>query len=265
MHINFKRKYNINRKYNIYINIYNILPLIYKRKCNKQPTRHDIKWYVYTAFASLGGVFPSSPLNILHTFFCLSALSLISPCSLPAAVCRLRASLRLSSDPPARCVFRGCCASPAVFCCVPFRLPVPVPCSVLCVCAPEALRRPSACPVVCVLSCVSCLSVTRQPSGARRCGSVGRCTAYMSPALPPLAYVLPWLVPCVCLCVCPAACCRLVAIIGGTPLYPGRRLCGAASAMWCCFCLWLYVRSGDVRPSALIAPQRPRLRPSCAL
>ena len=34
-----------------------------------------------------------SPLNILHTFFCLSALSLISPCSLPAAVCRLRASL----------------------------------------------------------------------------------------------------------------------------------------------------------------------------
>lgn len=112
-------------------------------------------------------------------------------------------------------------------------LSVPVPCSVLCVCAPEALRRPSACPVVCVLSCVSCLSVTRQPSGARRCGSVGRCTAYMSPAVSvsPLAYVLPCVPLLVPWLVLPAAVCRLVAIIGGTPLYPGRRRCGAASAM----------------------------------
>ena len=159
---------------------------------------------------------PYLSLKYITYFF---SVCLISPCSLPAAVCRLRASLRLSSDPPARCVFRGCCASPAVFCCVP---------------RPRALIRPLCAPLklsgglLRVLSCVSCLSVTRQPSGARRCGSVGRCTAYMSPALPPLAYVLPWLVPWLVL---PAACCRLVVTIACMPLYPGRRLCGAASAM----------------------------------
>ena len=97
--------------------------------------------------------------------------------------------------------------------------------------APDAPRRPavlsplSGCPLV--------AAVTRPPSGARQYGSVGRCSAYMSPALPPLAYVL----PCVPLpvpwlpCVCPAACCLLVAVIGGMPLYPGRRRCGAASVM----------------------------------
>lgn len=181
-----------------------------------------------------------SPLNILHTFFCLSALSMISPCSLPAAVCRLRAPLLRSpgarpsvslSPPclpsacppllPACCVFRGCHAV------CPLSLSPFIPIRR----APGALRRPSACPVVCVLSCVSCLSVTRPPSGAKQYGSVGRCTAYMSPALPPLAYVLPCVPLLVPWLVLPAAVCRLVAIIGGTPLYPGRRRCGAASVM----------------------------------
>ena len=90
----------------------------------------------------------------------------------------------------------------------------------------EALRRPSVCRAVCPLVA----AVTRPPSGAKRCDSVGRCTAYMSPALSPLAYVLPWLVPWLP-CACPAAVCRLVVVIGGTPLYPGRRRCGAASVM----------------------------------
>ena len=151
--------------------------------------------------------FPHLSLKYI-TYFFLSVCSLPVPCPL--------------------CVPWLLCVS-----CFPFRLPVPVPCSVLCVCAPEALRRPSACPVVCVLSCVSCLSVTRQPSGTRRCGSVGRCTAYMSPAVSvsPLAYVLPCVPLLVPWLVLPAAVCRLVAIIGGTPLYRGRRRCGAASAM----------------------------------
>ena len=98
----------------------------------------------------------------------------------------------------------------------------------------EALRRPavlsplSGCPLV--------AAVTRPPSGAKRYDSGGRCTAYISPALSPLAYVLPcvpslvpWL-PSVCPCVCPAVC-RLVVIIAYTPLFRGRLRCGAASVM----------------------------------
>lgn len=112
--------------------------------------------------------------------------------------------------------------------CVPWLPCVPVPCSVLCVCAPEAPRRPSACPAA---VCRLVAAVTRPPSGAKQCGSVGRCTAYMSPAVSvsPLAYVLPCVPLSVPWLVLPAAVCRLVAIIGGTPLYPGRRLFGAAS------------------------------------
>ena len=103
----------------------------------------------------------------------------------------------------------------------------------------EALRRPavlsplSGCPLV--------VAVTRPSSGAKRYDSGGRCSAYMSPALSPLAYVLPCvpsLVPClvpwlpsVRPCVCPAAVCRLVVVIGGTPLFRGRLRCGAASVM----------------------------------
>ena len=100
---------------------------------------------------------------------------------------------------------------------------------------PEALRRPavlsplSGCPLV--------AAVTRPPSGAKRYDSGGRCSVYMSPALSPLAYVLPcvplpvpWL-PSVRPCVCPAAVCRLAVIIAYTPLYPGRLRCGAASVM----------------------------------
>ena len=126
---------------------------------------------------------------------------------------------------------------------------LPVVCSVAAVCAPWLPCRlpspllplsPSGAPLklpgglLCVLSCFVLPAVTRQLSGARQCGSVGRCTAYMSPAVSvsPLAYVLPavpslfpWLV------LLPAACCRLVVTIACTPQYPERRRCGAASAM----------------------------------
>ena len=175
---------------------------------------------------SLGGVFPLfSPLNIYISLFFS-----FSPCSLPAAVPPpFLSSLRLSSAPPACRVFRGCRA----VCPLSFSPFVPIGH------APEAPRRPavlsplSGCPLV--------VAVTRPPSGAKRYDSVGRCSVYMSPALSPLAYVLPcvpslvplpvpWL-PSVRPCVCPAAVCRLVVVIGGTPLYPGRLLCGAASAM----------------------------------
>ena len=133
-------------------------------------------------------------------------------------------SLRLPSAPPACRVFRGCRA----VCPLSFSPFVPIGRAL------EALRRPavlsplSGCPLV--------AAVTRPPSGAKRYDSGGRCSAYMSPALSPLAYVLPcvlllvpWL-PSVCPCVCPAVC-RLVVIIAYTPLYPGRRRCGAASVM----------------------------------
>ena len=152
---------------------------------------------IYThlyAFASLGGVFSLfSPLNITYSFFCLL---LLLPCD-PWLPCRL------SSLHRAR---------------------------------PEALRRPavlsplSGCPLV--------AAVTRPPSGAKRYDSGGRCTAYISPALSPLAYVLPcvplvvpWLPSVRPWLVLPAAVCRLVVVIGGTPLCPGRLRCGAASVM----------------------------------
>ena len=67
-----------------------------------------------------------SPLNIYHIFF---------------SVC---------------CVFRGCRVSPAVS-------PWLVPC-VCCVCAPEALRRPSVCPAVCRAACPSLVSYQAQDS-----------------------------------------------------------------------------------------------------
>ena len=159
------------------------------------------------------------------TYFFLSVCSLPVPCLLPCVVFVLP-----SACPPI--LLPAVCSVAAVrllLCSVVSPSPCLDPSSV---CAPpEALRRPSACPVVCVLSCVSCLSVTRQPSGARRCGSVGRCTAYMSPALPPLAYVLPCVPLLVPWLVLPAACCRLVVTIACMPLYPRRRRCGAASAM----------------------------------
>ena len=185
---------------------------------------------------------------------------MISLCSLPAAVLLLHspgAWPSVSLSPPSlpafpplvlrscSCrVFRGCRVSSGVS---PSASPSPwlVPSCLLCVHpigrALEALRRPavlsplSGCPLV--------VAVTRPLSGAKRCDSVGRCTVYMSPALSPPAYVLPcvpslvpclvpWLpsvCPCVCPCVCPAAVCRLVVIVAYTPLYPGRRRCGAAS------------------------------------
>ena len=148
-----------------------------------------------------------------------------SPCSLPVPV---RPAVFLSSALQARghpcpsllpsCLPSACPSAPAS--CRVFR-----GCRAVCPLsigrAPEAPRRPSVCRAVCPLVA----AVTRPPSGAKRCDSVGRCTAYMSPALSPLAYVLPCvplLVPCVRPCVCvllPAACCRLVVTIACTPLY----------------------------------------------
>ena len=140
--------------------------------------------------------------------------------SLPSCLPSACPSLRLPSAPAACRVFRGCRAV----------------CPLSIGHALEALRRPavlsplSGCPLV--------AAVTRPRSGAKRYGSGGRCTAYISPALSPLAchvlpcvpLVVPWL-PCVRPCVCPAACCLLVVIIAYTPLYPGRLRCGAASVM----------------------------------
>lgn len=149
------------------------------------------------------------PLKYYILFFVSSPFLLRVLC-LPAAVCLLVCPL---PSPP----------SPLLL------LPAVIPIGR----ALEALWRPSVCSAVCRLA----PAVTRPLSGAKRRGSVGRCTAYMSPALSPLAYVLPcvplsvpWL-PAVRPCVCPAALCRLVAIKVYTPQYPGRRRCGAASAM----------------------------------
>ena len=184
---------------------------------------------------------------------------MFSSCSLPAAVCfscllhSPGAWPSVSLSPPSlpafpplvlrscSCrVFRGCRVSSGVS---PSASPSPwlVPSCLLCVHpighAPEAPRRPSVCRAV----CPPAAAVTRPLSGAKRCDSVGRCSAYISPALSPLAYVLPcvplpvpWLpsvCPCVCPCVCPAAVCRLVVVIGGTPLFRGRLRCGAASGV----------------------------------
>lgn len=176
----------------------------------------------------------------------------VSPCSLPAAVSPLR-----SPPPPLPPGARPSAplSPPFLSAFPPLVLPMPAPavCSVAAVClllcprprglfrpafcvrAPEALRRPSV--------SSGCLPVTRLLSGAKRCDSVGRCTAYMSPALSPPVYVLPCVPLLVSLlvpwlpsvrppvCVCPAVVCRLVVVIGGTPQYSGRLRFGAASAM----------------------------------
>lgn len=182
---------------------------------------------------------------ITYSFFCLSALSLFSLCLLPCllfapllhspgarpSVSLSPPSLRLSS----RCLLLLCVPwLPCVSCCVPF----PVACSVLSSVCSSHLARPRSSPAAFCVSCrVSCcLSVTRQLSGARQCDSVGRCSACMPPAFCPLVYVLPCvpclvLLPAACPCACPAAVCRLVVTIAYTPLYPGRRRCGAVSAM----------------------------------
>ena len=188
-----------------------------------------------------------SPLNIyISLFFRSLPAPCLLPCSPPPLSRRKAIRVPLSSLPfclPSACpplLLLPCVPwLPCVVWRVPFRLPVPVACSVLSsVCSshrarPEALRRPavlsplSGCPLV--------AAVTRPLSGAKRYDSVGRCSAYMSPALSPLAYVLPCVplsVPCLVLwLVLPAAVCRLVVVIGGTPLCPGRLRCGAASVM----------------------------------
>lgn len=174
-----------------------------------------------------------SPLNILHTFFCLSALSLISPCSLPAAVCRLRASLRLSSDPPARCVFRGCCASPAVFCCVPRPRALIRP---LCV-------RPWSSPAAFCVSCRVSSGSCRHSSAIRR-KTVWQCGQMHRVYVPGLAS------SCLCAAVACSVClsvrvsCCLLSSGGNNSLYASI---SRAAAMRCSVCnvmlllsIWIY-------------------------
>lgn len=153
-----------------------------------------------------------SPLNIYHIFFFL----LFPPC------CRVSSSFPSSTAPQAQGHPRPSLLPP----CLPSACP---PLLLSSVCAPLKLyRRPSVCPAV----CRPAPAVTRQPSGARQYDSVGRCTAYISPALSPLArHVLPCVPLPVPWLVLPAVVCRLVVTIACTPLYPGRRRCGAASVM----------------------------------
>ena len=188
-------------------------------------------------------------LRVSAAFFSLLSLkylyisffrSLPAPCLLPCSPPPLsrRKAIRapLSSLPASAplvlrscsCrVFRGCRVSSGVS---PSASPSPwlVSSCLLCVHpvgrAPEAPRRPSVCRAVCPLVA----AVTRPPSGAKQYGSGDRCSAYISPAFCPLAYVLPLVVPWLVL---PAAVCRLVVIIAYTPLYPGRLRCGAASGV----------------------------------
>ena len=199
---------------------------------------------IYThlyAFASLGGIFPLfSPLNIYISLFFV--LSLLPACCRVPLLHSPGARPSVSLSPPSLPAFPPLVLRSSCLPCVPW-LPCRLPSLLLSLCPhrarPEALRRPavlsplSGCPLV--------VAVTRPSSGAKRYDSGGRCSAYISPALSPPAYVLPcvplvvplvvpWL-PSVRPCVCPAAVCRLVVVIGGTPLFRGRLRCGAASAM----------------------------------
>ena len=168
-----------------------------------------------------------SHLSLKYLYISFFSFSL---CSLPAAV--IPSSTLQARGHPFLLPFCLPSACPLLLLlpCVPW-LPCRLPSLLLSLCPhrarPEAPRRPavlsplSGCPLV--------VAVTRPSSGAKRSDSGGRYSVYMSPALSPLAYVLPWL-PSVRPCVCPAVC-RLVAVIGGMPQYPGRRRCGAASVM----------------------------------
>lgn len=105
---------------------------------------------------------PLLSLKYLYISFFLPACSLPAPSLLPSIPARSAPqarghpcpSLPLSAFPPlvlrsscSCCVFRGCRVSPAVS-------PWLVPC-VCCVCALEALRRPSVCRSVCPAACPS--------------------------------------------------------------------------------------------------------------
>ena len=113
---------------------------------------------IYThlhAFASISGVFPLfSPLNILHTFFCLSALSLFPPCrrvssSFPSSTAPpgARPSVFLPSCLPSACsplLLPAVCAVAAL----PFALSPPLPLSP----SGAPLKLPGG--LLCVLPCV---------------------------------------------------------------------------------------------------------------
>lgn len=125
---------------------------------------------IYThlhAFASLIGVSPLL-LSLKYITYSFSACSLSVPSLLPCLLFvpllhrsprRKAIRVPLSSLPSLRLSSR--CLLPCVpwlpwLPCVSFRLPVP--CSVLCVRALEAPRRPSVCPSVCRAACPSLVS-----------------------------------------------------------------------------------------------------------
>ena len=124
----------------------------------------------------------SSLLSLKYISY-LFSVCLISPCSLPAAVLLLVPLLRspgawpsVSLSPPSLPAF-PLLVLPLLLLYVPW---LPCRLSSLHRARPEALRRPavlsplSGCPLV--------AAVTRPSSGAKRYGSVGRCSVYMSPA-----------------------------------------------------------------------------------
>ena len=174
--------------------------------------------HTFTRFCESRRCFPLiSPLNILHTFFCLSALSMISPCSLPAAVCRLRASLLHSPG-----------ARPSVSLSPPF-LPSACP--------------PLLLPAVCSVAAVVCRAACRHSSAIRR-KTVWQCGQMHRVYVPGLAS------SCLCAAVACSVClsvrvsCCLLSSGGNNSLYASI---SRAAAMRCSVCnvmlllsIWIY-------------------------
>ena len=117
-------------------------------------------------------------------------------------------------------------------------LSVPVPCSVLCVCAPEALRRPSACPVVCVL-------LVRHSSAIRR-KTVWQCGQMHRVYVPGCVRVSSCLCAAVCSVARPVACpaCCRVSSGGNNRRYASI---SRAAAMRCSVCNVMLLLSMAIR------------------
>ena len=164
--------------------------------------------HTFTCFCESRWCFPLiSPLNILHTFFCLSALSLISPCSLPAAV---------SLSPP---------FLPSA--CPPILLPA--------VCSVAAVRL-LLCPVVCVL-------LVRHSSAIRR-KTVWQCGQMHRVYVPGLASSCLCAAVACSACLSVRVSCCLLSSGGNNSLYASI---SKAAAMRCSVCnvmlllsIWIY-------------------------